>query len=162
MNQTLIVCFNGMKWEEGKKKALKIYIYIYIYIERERERETLCSLNSLRVFYTLGNLVKGSLVKEVSFIMITLCFFISACLAQEHLSSALRWSLKYYIISISLLQSISTDLTQGYFKASHYLRLLFTFLLSRVWHRGISQCVSLSQSFSLLYKICLLIRQHHA
>ena len=79
------------------------------------------------LFYTQGSQVKGLL--EVSY-NLDYSFFISTSLAQGHISSALRWSLKYHI-SISLYFFISTSLAQGNFKVSHYFRLHFAFLFSR-------------------------------
>ena len=102
------------------------------------------------LFYTKCSLIQGHL--EVSYYLrlslsLSKCHIILVLLAflyleQSDKRSKLRilwsllgglcWSLKYHVISISLHFSISTSLAQGYLKASYYLKLHFTFLLSQL------------------------------
>ena len=76
-------------------------------------------------------------------IFIILRFFASTGLAQRHLSSAPRGSLKYHIILIFLHFFISAGLAQEHpssiqgLSLNYYIILIFfTSLSSRVWHKS--------------------------
>ena len=91
-------------------------------------------------FYTQSNLVQGDFKSCVSLIsphFVSFASLVKRCLKYHALLIHFAFSINFFI---------ATGLAQHYFKALYYFKLPFTFLLSQVWHSGISQDVTLSQA----------------